>query len=93
MDSEKLKKTEWFGEPTRQSLEEPGSIDFTLPREAWSVDELTEPAFCPRCRASLQPSYQSYVVATREESQAQDGFLWARTASVLLPATPHGGTE
>ena len=80
MDFEKLKETERVGEPARQALKEPGSIDFTLPREAWSVEERKAAKACPRCQARLQPSYQTYAVATREGADIQDSFLMGTDA-------------
>ncbi len=64
-----------YGQVTDSSSEQEKQIDFTLARESWIVEDHEAAKVCPRCRAGLQASYQSYALLTKVGSEAQDSFL------------------
>lgn len=66
----------WEGQATEVSEPQP-CVDIRVERDAWLVQERDKAKFCPRCQASLQSSYQTYVVCTRRASEDQDSFLIA----------------
>jgi hypothetical protein len=50
-------------------------IDITIPRECIYRQFENQPGPCPRCGSPLQPSPQTYLVATRRAGRIADSFF------------------